>query len=472
MGGNSSRNRNCEVDDFDSSGIDKVEVETTVEASANEYACSEHDGFLRAVKRLNHALPILLRYHQYWSLRSILCIRQLNKAIKNTIDDCFAVGQCDTHFHRRVFKFTTPEEIKHFTRKANEFKGNPFILKHLCLDSEYGEDWWTEAKILLTQYGHFLRRLTLMDFLDELILPTLRFSQNIEFLTIHNFDYGWDRDEDADTDNEPVYSSKFPRLPNLKHLWLNILNAPLAPVLNSWTHALLFTYGRQLRTLHCTQKDFCQVIRWGSVSSNLLNLEELQVNYINQNQGDLVFEILADVKWTKLKRLCLKEICEAEITFSNYTSKALDTFSNSLEELSWPKINDESFDYWTFWFQSFFFSSNENIKVCSSLKLLRARESNLESPMWLYLSARFVNLECLRFEMDMREMRYSPPLPDRTVVEGFFGIFSKLRCVMWPKDSLRIRWKPECHEYIVYMRNGNSYEVIDYKENGMLVSQF
>ncbi|CAL8085936.1 unnamed protein product [Orchesella dallaii] len=422
---------------------------------------------------LNKALPILMRnqdlpisstHNKSWSTESILSCRLLNKSFKLAVDDCLGKGLCQELFKPHIFRCSTPERIYMFTLQADWINGTPFFLSFFKLSAEYKKELCESGLQLLQNHGHFLRRLSLLNFLDNHLPTALSYSPNIECLTV--FSGLSPRDHQGKS-----LELTLPSLPKLKNVWFHLYEhrrkeyQTVAP----WASSFLAAYGLQLRTLRCDHSIFLSGITWETFSSSLTNLEDLQVTWIDSNSGPL-FEILSQVKWYNLKRLCFKEWFGEAIDFSNFGLETLDNFRNTLEELHLPKFVGQS---WMGRIQSLF-KENENSNDGGdaetfrfiNLKRVRARESNVDSPMWASFKARFVNLEILRFEKDNSHTPYCPPTPSKSRMEWFFLNFSKLQYILWPRDGNG----KECgrREYIAYMKNGKSYQVYENRKSRVL----
>ncbi|CAL8085915.1 unnamed protein product [Orchesella dallaii] len=395
---------------------------------------------------LSAALPILMRGKNNLRLQSILTCRLLNRSLKDATDECLAKGYCVERFPLHVF-YSDPVlevfQLQTFVTHAESVTGNPFILHYFFFNTGYNGITCDLALRLLQNSGHFLRRLRFTDFFEDRLSQALTHCPNIEYLSITSGlqPRGF---------NGSSLELTFPPLRRLEHLWVTLYEHRIAQfhMAAPWARSILVAYGPQLRTLHCDHTMFLSGIGWETFSSNLHNLEELEVKWLNWNSGPL-FEILSKVKWPKLKCLYLKENDGKTVDFTTFGFNFLENFATSLEDLHLPKFEGES---WLDWLQSFFKQTELNSIQFPLLRRMRAHEVNVDSVIWSSFPDRFINLESIRFEMDIGVVDDEAPSPILKMhrMEWFFSNFSKFQYILWPRRGYTVLG---LRDYIAVMKD-------------------
>ncbi|CAL8085909.1 unnamed protein product [Orchesella dallaii] len=389
---------------------------------------------------LSLALPIVIPQATFLSTNDVLRCRLLSKALKQTLDN--ALPKTIPNLFMDNYTFETAQQIQHFMRHAENIVGNPVLGKFIVLIPINAEAW-IAALEMLEKYGHVLVHLLITPFLDpRLPLPlALSYCQNLESLSV-----GLEWSAINLPQNKLLSPRSFPQLAKLVELRMHFDQdedlRSAAPLLYSFIRV----YGPRLKIFKCFQNIFLSGLSAQSFSILFPNLEELELIGLDGRSAQ-VFEIFSNVKWPKIQLLSLKEHwdkskCE-DIKFTKHSVKSLDTFKNSLKELTLAELDDKQFNQGNDIYSGFQqgFAGLKTFNVCAS---------NFMSPMWNLLTTRFVNLERLTFRRS-KTCRFVPLMYIETM-EEFFVKFPKLQEILWPTVDVDT---DVGEKYIVFQRQEN-----------------
>ncbi|ODM98340.1 hypothetical protein Ocin01_08335 [Orchesella cincta] len=386
-------------------------------------------------------LPIIMSSAITFTTKDILTWRLLNSELKQVVDDSLPEILPDAFAD--FYSFATADQIQRFLDHSESITGNPIIGKYIMF-FPVNTEAWIKGLQMLEKYGHFLEKLLITPFLNPMLpLPSaLSYCQNLEFLSVGR---EWNKLPVPEPNHQFLPQRYFPPLPKLTELRMHFDRDEDLHVAGPLVYSFLRVYGAQLKTFKCFQNVIMCGISSEGFTALFPNLQELDIHGLDEKSAE-VFQILSEVKWPKLERICFDEHWEINLRrkmgFTKHSVWALDNFRNSLKELTLPELDDKAFYEGPGIYQG----THEHFR---HLKTLSVCASNMESHMWKFFASRFNNLQRLTF----RKSKITQLILPVGIPKLFelFKMFPKLEEIYWP----RLTGDGE-EKYLLFKRNGLS----------------
>ncbi|CAL8085999.1 unnamed protein product [Orchesella dallaii] len=403
----------------------------------------KHEKSLTYHSLLRQVVPLLIK-NNCLKFQELMNCRQTSYHLKNAVDKELSASPKKYQWWKPEwpypYKFSNSQTVSRFLHNFNTSNSNPFIEKRVELEIHYPKAFPAILK-LLANYGHLvdvakvdLGSCSVRRQAEELpqILTYLSKIQSLDMsmTAIWNGDNSLDERWEEPIDyysmrglkdwffKGPLQQSYFPSCPHLTELLMpypaDNLTVEQIAFQAPFFKSLFKSYGSQLTRLECTYYTFCDIIGEEIFTSiKPSTLKRLRILHWPDQSCVVPREGFETIKYPFYYRFTLE------------MGKILDHFRNSLEELAFEFLHEQTIDDT--------FNQFDTTVAYPNLKLLTVYLTNLLSPMWEIFREQYVNLEVIRFEVDWlmwgRDITTGP-----YELRRFFKIFPSLKSISltWP----------------------------------------